>query len=295
MYNTTSSLLSPIPDGWGPKFQSKNGAAYHTHIGPNTIRFQAPSHMALMFLTPQHNRKLSLNSDRETIFSAPIGTLEIMPASSDLEAQWTNTKECLLVALSPVQLSQLASLEFQREDFELQPLKAGHVDKKALMLAHLIRDELKNGQLLNPIYFDSLLIIFATHLLRNYTAFRDQVAPRPSGGLSPKTRREVESYINAHVGDHLTVNQLAKIANLSPSHFLRAFKQSTGQAPYKYILAARLEQAERLIVTTDQSLAEIAKITGFSSHSHMTSLMRRHKLTTPSSLRRSYNSRYIST
>lgn len=243
--------------------------------------------MALMFLTPQQNRELSLNSDRKTIFSVPIGTMEIVPASADLDAQWKDTKECLLVALSPDQLSQLAGLEFQREDFELLPLAAGHVDQKALMLAHSIREELQNCRPPNPLYFDSLLTVFSTHLLRNYSTFRDQPSPRPRGGLSPKARRDVEEYIRAHIRESLTVNQLAKVADLSPSHFLRAFKQSIGQAPYQYVLATRLEQAERLVVTTDMSLAEIAKITGFSSHSHLTSLMRRHKLTTPSSLRRS--------
>lgn len=285
MSNTKSPLLESIPDGWGPKFQSTSGAASYAHIGPNSIQFKAPSHMALMFLTPQKNRELSLNSDRKRIFSAPVGAMEIVPASADLFAQWKDSKKCLLVALPPEQLSQLAGLEFQREDFELRPLAAGHVDQKALMLAHLIREEFQNSRSPNHLYFDSLLTVFATHLLRNYSTFRDRPAPRPRGGLSPKARRDVEDYIRAHIGESLSVTRLAQIADLSPSHFLRAFRQSTGQAPYQYVLATRLELAEHLVVTTDMELAKIARITGFSSHSHMTSLMRRHKLTTPSSLR----------
>lgn len=287
MSNTTSPLLEPIPDAWGTKYQSTSGAACHTHIGPNSIQFKAPSHMALMLLTPQENRELSLNSNRKTIFSAPVGTLEIVPANSELYAQWKDTKECLLVALSSEQLSQLARLEFQREDFELLPLGAGHVDQRALVLAHSIREEFQNCRAPNPLYFDSLLTVFSTYLLRNYSTFRDQPSSIPRGGLTPKAQRDVKEYIRAHIGQSLTVNQLANIADLSPSHFLRAFKQSIGQAPYQYVLAIRLEQAERLVVTSDMPIAEIAKLTGFSSHSHLTSLMRRHKFTTPSRLRRS--------
>ncbi|MCB5362394.1 helix-turn-helix domain-containing protein [Pusillimonas sp. CC-YST705] len=242
--------------------------------------------MALMLLTPQQNRELSLNSDRKSVFSAPIGTMEIVPANAELYAQWKETKECLLVALSPHKLSQLAGLEFEREDFEFHPTDCGHVDQQALMLAHLIRKEFQDCNLLNHLYLDSLLTVYSTHLLRNYSTFRDRSSPRPRGGLSPKTRRSVEDYIRTHIGDNLSVSQLAQIAELSPSHFLRAFKQTIGQAPYQYVLAIRLEQAEKLVVSTDMELAEIAKITGFSSHSHMTSLMRRNKLTTPSSLRR---------
>lgn len=281
-----STLLKSVPDEWGPKFETTSGAVTRTQTGPNSIKFNAPSHMALVMLTPQPGREVALNSDRGSVFLAPVGTMEIIPAGSDLFARWKTTKENVLLALAPEQLSKLAGLEFNRDDFEFRPLATGHVDQKALLLANLIREEFQGGEHVNGLYLDSLLTVFSTYLLRNYSTFQDRPARWNRGGLSAKAWRDVQDYIKANIDEQLSVERLALVAGLSPSHFLRAFKQTAGQAPHQYVLAARIELAERLVVTTDMPLARIASITGFANHSHMTAAMRRHKSTTPSALRR---------
>jgi AraC family transcriptional regulator len=280
------SLLSSVPDEWGPKFETPSGAVTLTLTGPNSISFNAPSHMALVMLTPQPGREVALNSDRKSRFLAPVGTLEIIPCNAELFARWKVPKENLLAALASGQLTRLAGLEFDRQDFEFRPPAAGHVDGKALLLAQLVREEFQKGESLNHLYMDSLLTVFSTYLLRNYSTFQDHPASRHRGGLSPKAWRDIQDYIRANIAERLSVERLALLAGLSPSHFLRAFKQTSGQSPHQYILSARLELAEHLVITTDMSLSRIASITGFANHSHLTASMRRHKFTTPSVLRR---------
>jgi len=177
-------------------------------------------------------------------------------------------------------------LEFARDFFEFNPTPKGRVDRKALTLAGFIRDEILRGETANPLYLDSLVTVFATHLLRDYTTLPDLRPPRFRGGLPPKVWRDVENYIHAHLGQPLSVEQLAKVADLSPSYFLRAFRETTGMPPYKFVLAKRLDEAERLLATTDMPLAQVAAMTGFSNHSHMTATMTRFRGTTPSALRR---------
>lgn len=286
MPGSLSKLLSSVPDAWGPKCETSSGAVTLTLTGPHSIRFKAPSHMALVMLTPQPGREVSLNSDRKSRFLAPVGTVEIIPSDAEVSARWRRAKENLLVAVAPEQLSRLAGLEFETEDFEFRPLAAGHVDEKALLLANLVRDEFQNGEPLNHLYLDSLLTVFSTYLLRNYSSLRDRPGPPSRGGLPPKAWRNVQDYIRANIGEQLSVERLALVAGVSPSHFLRAFRQTVGQAPHQYVLATRLELAEQLVMTTDMPLARVARLTGFASHSHMTASMRRHKFTTPSALRR---------
>jgi AraC family transcriptional regulator len=281
-----SRLLSSVPDEWGPKFETSSGAVTRTLTGPNSIRFNAPSHMALVMLTPQPGREVSLNSDRRSRFLAPVGTVEIIPSNAEVFARWKSAKENLLLALAPEQLSRLAGLELETEDFEFQSLAPGHVDEKALLLANLVREEFQSGEPLNHLYMDSLMTVFSTYLLRNYSSLQDRPAPRRRGGLPPKAWRDVQDYIRANIGEQLSVERLALVAGLSPSHFLRAFRQTVGQAPHQYVHATRLELAEQLVMTTDMPLARIASLAGFASHSHMTASMRRHKFTTPSTLRR---------
>ncbi|UXT97960.1 helix-turn-helix transcriptional regulator [Agrobacterium tumefaciens] len=282
---SSSRLLKDVPDEWGPKIETHAGAVTHTRTGPNEIGFSAPSHMALILLTPQPGRVRSLNSDRKSVFMAPIGTVEIIPVKAEMFARWKTTKENLLFALAPERLSALAGLEFGRDDFEFRPTTTGCVDQKALMLANLIRDEFRSGEPSNHLYIDSLITVFSTYLLRNYSTLQDRLSSQLRGGLAPRTWRDVENYIRSHIGEPLSIERLAQIADLSPSHFLRAFRQTTGSPPHRFVLAMRIEAAERLLLTTDMPLARIASLTGFANHSHMTAALKQHRALTPSALR----------
>ena len=114
MSGSPSRLLRSVPDEWGPKFETSSGAVTRTLTGPNSIRFNAPSHMALVMLTPQPGREVSLNSDRRSRFLAPVGAVEIIPSNAEVFARWKSAKENLLLALAPEQLSRLAAWSWRR-------------------------------------------------------------------------------------------------------------------------------------------------------------------------------------
>ena len=279
-------LLGNVPIEWGPRFEGDSAAATFTRVCPNTIEFEAPAHMALVMLTPQPSRIAALNTDLQTSFMAPRGCLEIIPATADFYASWSMPKESLLVALQPRRLNALAQAEFGRTDFELQPPRAGLTDPKAMMIAEMVRDELTNPGPTSQVYLDSLLTVFSIHLLRHYSSAAGQPAPPHRGGLSARSWRNVSNYMESNLTGDLCIETLAKVADLSPSHFLRAFRQTVAQPPHRYILELRTKKAEQLILLTDRPLVEIAEACGFSSHSHLSSTMRRLRHTCPSELRR---------
>ncbi len=280
------ALLKCVPDAWGPKIGTDSGAVTRTRTGPNEIAFKAPAHMAVVMFTPQPNREIALNSDRRTVTLAPAGSIEVVPVEADLFARWTVDKENLLVAVDRDRLARLAGAEFQNEDFEFRPPAPGLVDQKALLLANLIRDEFQRGDTVNELCFDALITLFATHLLRAHSSFRDRPGRLLTGGLPPKTWRHVTDYIHANLSLNPPVSRLAEVAGLSPSHFLRAFRQTSGQAPHQYVVAQRLAIVERLAKSTNMPFAAVAKAAGFSSNSHMTATMKRLRGITPTDLRR---------
>jgi transcriptional regulator GlxA family with amidase domain len=95
------------------------------------------------------------------------------------------------------------------------------------------------------------------------------VAPRLArGGLRPQTLRRVHEYVEAHLGQRITLGVLATTAGLSVFHFTRAFKQSQGLTPHAYLLRRRIERAQQLLVETDLPMSSIAFATGFCSQSH---------------------------
>lgn len=61
-----------------------------------------------------------------------------------------------------------------------------------------------------------------------------------------------------HLAEIIKLEALARVAGLSRSHFVQAFKKSVGTTPHCYIMQRRLERAKALIAETDLSLAQIA-------------------------------------
>src|SRR5262249_4118682 len=91
---------------------------------------------------------------------------------------------------------------------------------------------------------------------------------RPVGGLAPGALRRVRDYIEQHLAENLLTNVLARIAGLSPGHFNRAFKQSTGDSPHHYIICKRVAIAKELLVQSSRALADIAPDVGFADQAH---------------------------
>jgi len=93
------------------------------------------------------------------------------------------------------------------------------------------------------------------------------------------------AFVDRHLPEPLTVSRLARLARVSPYHFIRAFRASTGQTPHQYIRARRLERARELLVTTPMPVTEICDAVGFHSLGSFSSLFRRATGETPRAYR----------
>lgn len=96
-----------------------------------------------------------------------------------------------------------------------------------------------------------------------------------------KTRQ----FIDRNYTRDLTIDRLATIANLSPFHFIRAFRVAFGQTPHQYLRDQRLARAKELLVTTPQPVTEICDQIGFQSLGSFSSLFRRLTGETPAEFR----------
>lgn len=92
-------------------------------------------------------------------------------------------------------------------------------------------------------------------------------------------------YISASFSEPLSLRDMAKVACLSPNHFLRTFKQAFRQTPHQYLTARRLEQAQKLLTHTDCSVTDICFCVGFESLGSFSSLFRQRVGTSPKNYR----------
>jgi AraC family transcriptional regulator len=104
-------------------------------------------------------------------------------------------------------------------------------------------------------------------------------------GLSGEDLARVDGYVRAHLDEKLTVDQLARVAGFSRRHFLRAFKERTGQTPMRYVYARRLEEAQARLARMEESITDIAIACGFSHAQHLAAAFRRTTGMTPSQFR----------
>ncbi len=103
--------------------------------------------------------------------------------------------------------------------------------------------------------------------------------------LAPATLRRVVQRIETDLGDKLTVEDLADEASLSRSHFSRAFQAVTGETPQEFIIGRRLCRAREMLAEHQQSVAEIAAATGFSSQAHWSTAFKKRLGLTPARYR----------
>jgi len=109
-----------------------------------------------------------------------------------------------------------------------------------------------------------------------------------SGGLAPWQASRVRNYIEAHLAEPITIQDLAEQTGLSASYFSRAFRASVGEAPYVHVMRRRIEQACVMMLETTDPLSQIAVDCGLADQSHFTRLFRRFLGTTPNAWRRSH-------
>jgi AraC family transcriptional regulator len=106
------------------------------------------------------------------------------------------------------------------------------------------------------------------------------------GGLCPERLRRVIDHVEAHLGEPVTLADLAAVAGLSRFHFATAFRRATGHPPHRFITLRRIARAKALIRAGD-SLASLALDCGFSSQQHLTNAFRRETGSPPTAWRRS--------
>jgi AraC family transcriptional regulator len=115
---------------------------------------------------------------------------------------------------------------------------------------------------------------------------RRKATRRARGGLAPHRLRRVLEYVEARLGERLSLGRLSAVAGQSPSHFSRAFKQSMGVPPHRHLIQRRLARASALLDGTDLTVLRVALEVGFASQSHFTTVFRRWIGSTPWRYRR---------
>ncbi len=162
---------------------------------------------------------------------------------------------------------------------------SGYRDEVVGHLGNAARAAMQRPEQANQLFVDHVVLALTAHVARTYGGMR-LINDSPKGGLAPWQKRRACEWLAAHLDGERPLKEIAAQCELSVSHFSRAFRQSTGLPPHRWLLRHRVEAAKALMDDGRQSLAEIASTTGFADQSHFTRVFAKHVGVSPGAWRR---------
>ncbi|MEC4816056.1 MAG: AraC family transcriptional regulator [Scytonema sp. PMC 1069.18] len=209
-----------------------------------------------------------------------VGDIAVIPAGISHRCNWNTSVEFTVLAIEPALLPLVGQDFVDGDRIELTPRFMSQQDVLIQGIFSTLRDELKSEKIGGDLLIDSLKTTLAIHLLRNYCTTKPKLS-NYSDGLSQVMLQKITDYVHEHLYQDLKLVELSAIAQLSPYHFLRLFKQRMGITPHQYILQRRIDKAKHLLKHSNLSIADIAMQTGFSDQSHLTRCFKRKVGVTP--------------
>ena len=218
------------------------------------------------------------------------------PVANDTVVNWPEVwivppqMRCELTAYSP---SRIAVLSIDKAMCEREAMAATGVrthvveasvtvDPVVRRLGNVFAAGLRVDRPPERAYLEAATRQLALHVALNY----GRPAKRGGGGgLSPDRLARAVRLIEDSLAESLHVDDLARHVHMSPFHFARMFKISTGHSPHFYITTRRVERAKELLEHSSLALAEIAQVVGFATQAHFTGVFRAYSGTTPRAYR----------
>lgn len=133
-------------------------------------------------------------------------------------------------------------------------------------------------------YLESLIVAVFARLIGTGKCAEGKKSIEP-GLVRWRLRRAID-FIEANLGEAITLTDMAKHAGLSRMHFAAQFRLSTGLAPHNFLTSRRVERAKNMLRDGHLDIVDIAATVGIQSQAYFTTVFRKYTGTTPSRWRR---------
>lgn len=214
------------------------------------------------------------------------GDFSLLSRSAESHWHWTDRVEVSHLYLSEALMSRVASdmLEKDVDEVQLHDVLRGS-DPTINRIVDEITREAAQRSVGGPLYVEALGVQLAVHLLRGYASCVCR-EPGKSPRLSRRQCARLEEYIEAHLQDAITLDDMAAALGMGVWTFGRRVRQTLGCTAHALVMRRRVERTEALLRGSDLALKQIASRCGFSDQAHMTRSFRAHVGVPPGAYRK---------
>src|SRR5215471_11247896 len=147
------------------------------------------------------------------------------------------------------------------------------VDARLAALTAAVNAERIAGFPSGRLFLDSVEQALAAALVDAYAGRSCSVRPF-RGGLGPTRLRAIKELVHTKMEDELTLIEMAQSVALSPAHFSRMFRKSTGETPHQFVLRNRMERAKEMLRAPETRVLDVAVACGFKTQQHFARVFR---------------------
>lgn len=242
----------------------------------------------------QHHILLNLNGEPHRVenwrdgehrdFTYRKHEIVVTPAGVESGWRWHAKSSVIVVTLDPRKFERFAQSEVgillaQAQLKSMPQFEDPDICHAGLMLRDALASEERGSELI----FESLARVFLVKLIQKYGLREEEYAFSKS--FTAKHYQRVLNYVAQRYGKSIHVEDLAREAALSPSHFAQLFKRTIGMSPMQFVMTYRIEQAKRQLAQRDVPLIDIAVSCGFADQAHFSRVFKRIEGSTPSQFR----------
>ncbi|MDB5893475.1 MAG: hypothetical protein JWQ88_1006 [Rhodoferax sp.] len=213
-----------------------------------------------------HQRRI-FQAHHSSLHDFAQNALYIRNFADDYRADLIGPLDFLLLELSRDLLDRIADEEGVRRRDGLSA-QAGVSDPVLGHLLQALMPALERPSEAGRLFVEHMAVATGMHLLNRYGGAR--LAAPVRRGLSTLQERRAKEMLRHRLEGDVSIAEVAQACGLSRSHFIRAFRQTTGQTPHQWLMACRVERARELLTTSALPLAEVAVACGFADQSHFT-------------------------
>lgn len=160
-----------------------------------------------------------------------------------------------------------------------------HYNYKILDLLEFFMQEFIYLEFTSQIMIESIETQIVIQLLRDLDL--DPIVNKINRSQEKSYVEQAIRYIESYYNSNITINEICNTIYVSPCHFQRIFKNATNKTPYQYITEFRVNKSKEKLKEENVSIAEIARLCGFLSSGHFSTVFKKNEGQTPSAYRNS--------